>query len=286
VISGLEIPESFLDPITWELMMQPITLPSGNVIDQTTLEKYGQNEAIWGRPFSDPFTGIPFNEDHKPIMATALKFRIDKFLLINSNTDEIKKMPRVLGHHSTMTGDRRIMEVPKFMLNENLLRRTTKEATEINMQERTISGNTLQRIKKHCHKLPAVIAGPNQYTAKMKARSKQIKKISNSNPFYDIFRSNNKDDKSETVANIDSSSSNDNKFLLSNIKRFNTSEKVEYKVSNNCECCNKNIFYMLPCKHVICRKTLLSIKDNRCNSCGSSYETNKIERVYGNILSR
>jgi U-box domain-containing protein 5 len=286
-ISSLEIPESFLDPITWELMMQPITLPSGNVIDQTTLEKYGQNEAIWGRPFSDPFTGIPFNKDYKPIMATALKFRIDKFLLMNSNTDEVKNMARVLGHNSTMTGDRRIMEIPKFMLNENLLRRNTKEATELSTQEKAPTNNTLQRLKRHCHQLPAVIAGPNQYAAKMKARLKQAKKISNSKPFYDKSHSSNKEDKSEIlIANIDNSVNNGDKFLLSNIKRFNVSEKVEYKVSSNCECCNKNIFYILPCKHVICRKTLLSIKDNQCNSCGSSYETDKIERVYGNILSR
>ncbi|CAL1673554.1 unnamed protein product [Lasius platythorax] len=125
-----DVPESFLDPITWELMTQPITLPSGNVIDQTTLEKHGQNEAIWGRSLSDPFTGIVFNEHHKPIMATALKSRIDKFLLDNSKLNEIKSIPRVLGHDSTsaIAGDRRITKVPKCVLNKNLLKRTVKDA--------------------------------------------------------------------------------------------------------------------------------------------------------------
>ncbi|EFN83981.1 RING finger protein 37 [Harpegnathos saltator] len=111
----LEVPESFLDPITWEIMTQPITLPSGKVIDQVTLEKYEQNEAVWGRPLSDPFTGIPFNEHRKPIIATILKLRIDKFLLENSNLVEIKNMPRVLGRDSSsaIIKDRRIIEIPK-----------------------------------------------------------------------------------------------------------------------------------------------------------------------------
>ncbi|EZA51368.1 RING finger protein [Ooceraea biroi] len=290
-ISRLEIPESFLDSITWELMTQPITLPSGNVIDQTTLEKHGQNEAIWGRPLSDPFTGIPFSEHRKPVMATALKYRIDEFLLRNGDSEEIKNIPRVLGHNSTsaIVGDRRIIEIPKCVLSENSVKRTAKDA-KLHAREQTTTGDTLERLqqpKRYCHRLPAVVTGPKQSTAKITARSKEVKEISNSfKPLYKKSYSDNKNDESETLAaNTDNSLDNSKEFPLPNIKRFNAPEKVElHNMSGYCKCCNNNILYRLPCKHVICRKVLLSVKDNRCNSCGFVYKVSEIERVHGVIF--
>lgn len=56
------IPEDFLDSITHELLVMPYILPSGNIIDETTMEKHNRHEAIYCRLPSDPFTG----ENHFP----------------------------------------------------------------------------------------------------------------------------------------------------------------------------------------------------------------------------
>ncbi|KAG8542207.1 hypothetical protein GDO81_027243 [Engystomops pustulosus] len=76
-----DVPEEFLDPITLEIMTFPIILPSGKVIDQSTLDKCNQSEASWGRMPSDPFTGVPYTPHSQALPHPSLKARIDHFLL-------------------------------------------------------------------------------------------------------------------------------------------------------------------------------------------------------------
>ena len=52
------IPEQFLDEITFELMLLPMLLPSGHFVDQSTLERLAHTDSTYGRPPSDPFTGM------------------------------------------------------------------------------------------------------------------------------------------------------------------------------------------------------------------------------------
>lgn len=53
-----EIPRSeFLDKITYEVMQIPMLLPSGHCVDRSTVEKLANNDALYGRPPTDPFTG-------------------------------------------------------------------------------------------------------------------------------------------------------------------------------------------------------------------------------------
>ncbi|XP_072112780.1 RING finger protein 37 [Mobula birostris] len=80
-LPGGSIPEEFLDPITSEIMVLPMLLPSGKVIDQSTLDKYSRNEATWGRVPNDPFTGVPFSHHSKPVPHLTLKARLDYFVL-------------------------------------------------------------------------------------------------------------------------------------------------------------------------------------------------------------
>ncbi|XP_052578980.1 RING finger protein 37 isoform X2 [Peromyscus californicus insignis] len=79
-----DVPEEFLDPITLEIMPCPMLLPSGKVIDQSTLEKCNLSEATWGRVPSDPFTGLAFTPQSQPLPHPSLKARIDRFLLQHS----------------------------------------------------------------------------------------------------------------------------------------------------------------------------------------------------------
>ncbi|KAL2092890.1 hypothetical protein ACEWY4_012688 [Coilia grayii] len=75
------IPEEFLDPLTQELMVLPMVLPSGAVVNLSSLEEYQRREATWGRSPNDPFTGVPFTADSKPLPCPLLKARIDQVAL-------------------------------------------------------------------------------------------------------------------------------------------------------------------------------------------------------------
>ncbi|XP_051889610.1 RING finger protein 37 [Pristis pectinata] len=81
LLTSESIPEEFLDPITSEIMVLPMLLPSGKVIDQSTLDKYSRSEATWGRVPNDPFTSVPFSRHSKPVPHLTLKARLDYFLL-------------------------------------------------------------------------------------------------------------------------------------------------------------------------------------------------------------
>lgn len=95
--NAFQIPEEFLDVITWNIITLPFTLPSGKVIDEQTIEKHNHMEAEWGRPPSDPFTGQAYTNDRKPIFNAGLKARIDRFLIEHSEMTEIKETPRTVG---------------------------------------------------------------------------------------------------------------------------------------------------------------------------------------------
>ena len=94
---SFNIPEEFLDAITHELLVMPYVLPSGNMIDETTLEKHKKHEEIYGRLPSDPFTGLIYTSENQPKFDSALKFRLDDFKMRNSQQIEIKLSGRTLG---------------------------------------------------------------------------------------------------------------------------------------------------------------------------------------------
>ncbi|KAF2353397.1 U box domain, partial [Trinorchestia longiramus] len=77
-----DIPDEFLDPITCDLMVTPMLLPSGHSVDITTLDKFNAAEMRYNRPPSNPFTGIAFTVDRKPVPNIALKSRIDRYVLL------------------------------------------------------------------------------------------------------------------------------------------------------------------------------------------------------------
>ncbi len=91
----VKVPEEFKDAITFEIMMIPVLLPSGHSVDQSTLEKHNREQAHWGRAPNDPFTGKGFTQSSKPVSHTALKVRIDQFLL--KYGDQVSVMSRTLG---------------------------------------------------------------------------------------------------------------------------------------------------------------------------------------------
>lgn len=94
---SVDIPEVFLDAITYEIMALPMVLPSGKIVDSSTLLKHTEHEEKWGRLPSDPFTGQPYTEIHKPVLDSHLKSQIDSFLLRNCDAPEISNTARTVG---------------------------------------------------------------------------------------------------------------------------------------------------------------------------------------------
>lgn len=84
----IQIPEEFLDSITYEVMAIPMILPSGKMVDQTTIDRING---------MDPFTGLLFTNESKPILNPSIKLQIDSFLFKNCDNEGIKQIPRTAG---------------------------------------------------------------------------------------------------------------------------------------------------------------------------------------------
>lgn len=105
-LNEIQIPEELLDTITNQMMTVPMTLPSGKTVDQSTIEKFNKIEATWGREPSDPFTGVTFTNNRKPIFNSALKSSIDKLLNKHPNASEFNDVARTVG---TVSGNAKRM---------------------------------------------------------------------------------------------------------------------------------------------------------------------------------
>lgn len=105
-LNEIHIPDELLDAITHHIMTVPMTLPSGKTVDQSTLEKFNKTEATWGREPSDPFTGLTFTDNRKPIFNPALKSSVDLLLNKYPNACEFSDIPRTIGTVSGMGNKR------------------------------------------------------------------------------------------------------------------------------------------------------------------------------------
>lgn len=68
-----DAPDRFLDPLVMDIMLDPVILPSGNIVDRSTIKQHLMNDP------RDPFNRSPLTiDDVKP--ATKLKLEIDEFI--------------------------------------------------------------------------------------------------------------------------------------------------------------------------------------------------------------
>ncbi|KAL7293462.1 hypothetical protein TKK_0013221 [Trichogramma kaykai] len=249
---SLDIPDDFLDPITCEIMTQPVVLPSGKIIDQKTLEKHAQHEALRGRVLSDPFTGLCLNEIRKPIIAYSLKARIDKFLLDNSTNKEVIKLPRVLGSKKKQG-----LEEIKMI----------SQSTNRNYSENTVTD---------------VSSISRKRTSEVDNNSVKHRRIvgGHSLPVATIIGSSNL---SRTHAKFEINSVKKN-LIRYESDQVQVTEKISIPyISSNipkCKCCAETISYKLPCNHFMCRKTLLSLDKNACTICKVEFKSSDPERVH------
>ena len=276
-------------------MIQPIILPGGAIIDQSTLEKHAQTEATWGRGLSDPFTGIPINETRKPIVASALKARIDKFLVQHKNSPEIKSMPRLSGYKQTPSFLRnRSVDLSRLVPETSIVNRTTnlesKKSYSGKLVDQTLvqsnklpehSGHMILQPESKVHRLPIIPTRPKRAINKTNFRNPNPKKIAGST----IVKAVDNIDKEKfgdlVKNNLDASV----ETLLSNFQQFDKKEddRTNTRVCiKDCSCVSK-IFYKLPCDHVLCREVLMSIKNSSCVICGVHYTTRDMERIHRHL---
>ena len=83
------MPKEFIDPLTFVMMINPVLLPSGQTIDQATLDKHIVTQSEWGRPPSDPFTGVVFSEQYQPVPNVALKLKLDRYHMSAMSTSSV-----------------------------------------------------------------------------------------------------------------------------------------------------------------------------------------------------
>lgn len=206
IINDVEIPEEFKDALTFEIMTIPMTLPSGSTVDSTTLEKFIENEASHGRYPSDPFTGLNFTKNRKPILNAALKSRIDMFLFQHA---EVAKTVASRTVGSGINNTTKINEL-KAIINRN------KRSSEENHCD---SNSTTKRHK--CEDELDVL----------------IEKTVNSDGFI----------------------------------RFTVEKECELennKLISCSGCKTTQCLYLLPCKHLYCRKCLLDVCiELKCKNC-------------------
>ena len=108
------VPSEFLDEITQEIMTIPMILPSGKIVDRSTVDRCTQEQMIYGGLPRDPFSGILYMEKLKPVFDASLKSRIDAYLLENN----ISSTSRSLGNATQIKAF-----IQKKNLEENVRKR-------------------------------------------------------------------------------------------------------------------------------------------------------------------
>ncbi|CAK9304601.1 unnamed protein product [Gordionus sp. m RMFG-2023] len=77
--------------LTYEIMKEPVILPSGHYIDITSLNKLMNEQKKFGNFPIDPFTGIPFDNNYLPSLNKKLKSEVEKYCSKLSSTKKITK---------------------------------------------------------------------------------------------------------------------------------------------------------------------------------------------------
>ncbi|XP_029449604.1 RING finger protein 37 isoform X2 [Rhinatrema bivittatum] len=199
-----DVPEEFLDPITLEIMTFPILLPSGKVIDQSTLEKCNQSEAAWGRMPSDPFTGVAYSQHSQPLPHPPLKARIDSFFLQHGipganilgraqigpalvpSTIAVSSLKRKIGCIAPVVNDS-IVEPSYFSTRNNLVTSTSEDCakkmklgTEVNVSQMDCSTGPISHEQRLSESLDIALSSAlgcrPSFTTKLVKGEQQLRK--------------------------------------------------------------------------------------------------------------
>ncbi|XP_071441114.1 RING finger protein 37 [Hetaerina americana] len=304
------VPEEFLDPITQNIMAIPMTLPSGKSVDVSTLEKFETAESNWGRGPSDPFTGVPFTKSIFPVPNTALKSRIDQFLVANGHMAQFKGVGRTVGrekqHLNHTTGSTRKYE--QIIGNKHLPGNVFPSGSQnSSLSSRSPFSSVQIPVPGVCQSSTTVYgAYPHKNTTSVKERSERC----NNNLSRGLKRKNDID-QNPSCSGVEKSSKGSHgnpmnsyedaiedslnrtlKSVLAGLPSFiqNTARSISEPAEEaaNCKCSHcltEDCLFKLPCGHLLCRpclktKSTDSSKKMECEVCYNQYYSSNVIRFH------
>lgn len=262
----VEIPTEYLDAITHSMMSLPVLLPCGQTIDQTTLDRYIQEEAIWGRAPSDPFTGKVFGLLHRPMQNMPLKMRLDDF--VQKNKDNLSNQ-----FHEC---DLQMLGRGSFNSNRNcshLIEKKKKFSVTDVANETMLHHvkNSNKRMKLDTTYTTVSAVGDNDL---LPPNSQKI--IS----FHENKIANSLDTELKSVLSLLPS------FTSNSKKHISENEKSQMS-QTGCNTCRKETvehLYQLSCSHNICRDCLLHVMkeggQSSCHCCGTTFHGHNVKKIH------
>ena len=296
----VDIPEEFLDELTFEIMSIPMLLPSGHSIDVFTLDRFSDVEATYGRQPSDPFTGLVFTSTRQPVLNKPLKMRIDRFLSEHADEPSLQHVPRPLGHagqsvqESNNTGEDRARSVDrkagssvqnaKHKLEDGLQRKGPQTCVQ-NTQHSfppltdayTVSDVTPAKKKVKTEKETTLRHGKASTSGTLVGCSGSVTSSSgltttSSESHEERLRSSLSNSLSSVLRGLPS-------FTTPTVQ--DTSPGTVPSRPDQCNSCGTklgqadagtrttkhSVAYMLPCKHLVCRVCLVATSNMNCVTC-------------------
>ena len=279
------IPEDFTDPITYDIMILPVLLPSGHTIDSATLEKCIKEDERNGRLPLDPFTGIPLGES-KAVPNTALKLRIDNFLLQNKvhiNQDSQFKHTSGVSSPNANVVEQVVKNVKKRMMdstNERDLRKAKisnllSSAPLISQNKAAINNFGQKRLAVNPERCAPIIC---EKSMRDRSASTTIKEISNA----DTRHLENSTDACHE-ARLQSSLEVALKEVAGSVlkPKIKKSDLLEFTCSTCRRHGKETNLFQLPCHHLSCRTCIRETPSKRkCTICSTYFSNGEVVRVH------
>lgn len=293
--ADFKIPDEFLDPITCEIMVLPVILPCGKIIDKFTLEKHNETESHWGRSPSDPFTGILFSETNKPVIADDLKARIDKFLCDNSNETLLMNVPRTVGRKASNFPDVCNGIKQRDCENGDSLNRHCCDKPSQDSSHRNCDSGSDLTDSRNCEKgrnvNGCVLSAFENMQSNIDTKSNELKAIhkeiqlrrcnivSKNVKFFPYAQNTTLSHEEMSQRSLD----NLLKSTLSSLPSL-CQTSLKGNVSEKCVTCkDSNNLFQMPCIHVVCRSCLVYMvnkKQLKCADCEVMFKASDVRRVH------
>ncbi|CAH0390000.1 unnamed protein product [Bemisia tabaci] len=305
--SELVIPEEFMDVITFSIMTMPMLLPSGKIIDLSTLEKCAKVDAQSGRVPSDPFTGEIFTEERKPIFFSKLKVRIDKFLNDNSHHETLRFTSRTVGKRklSNDSDSSSVKKIYRQLEQKNNISPNLFNHQSTSSAQDSDSYHNAGLLQKNVKQpFPASDPAPEKINLKgitstcQKEKTAHCSKASSNEEIICIDDADGdevivlSDDSDSSCQSLSKSVFTSTSHNVDDILRKTLAGLPSFRhptsgsVSQKKQCQSCVIFdtlYRLPCGHFFCRNCLLSnTKDSQvlCQNCGQEFSSSEPVRFH------
>ena len=273
----LIIPEDFMDPITYDMMVLPVLLPSGHTIDSVTLEKCIKEDERHGRVPLDPFSGIPLRTGSEAVPNTALKLRIDRFILQNKMHGNPESHLRQTSGVSSLNAN--VVE----RVVKNSRKRGNEAEEDKDLKSAKHSSGIRNKHPKHGSETIFSLAGlPLRYE-----ESKKSKDTLASTKLVHVSSQNARNLEYGTEASHEESLQNSLDVALNQVawNAFKTKANRSGQPNFICSICKRqgrelNLF-QLPCQHLNCRECMQkNPKKNICAICTKYFSNGEVIRVH------